>query len=158
MTNYEPLTLLLSIIATVISLVSLVRTRRMQEEQLKLERITAELSQRQLDRMTLEAEESKKADVRVTLERNRNDFRFRIRNEGKAKAKDVWVTLDSEGSDNPLVGSEYKNKIPIPFLSPDDEAFLIAAIHIGSSGKYTLSARWINEDGSQSRKEFFLSV
>jgi hypothetical protein len=158
LTNFELLTLLLSTIAAVISVVSLVRTRKVQEEQMRLGRVTAELSQRQLERLAQEDEEKSKAYIHVTLEKKGTDYRFWIRNQGRAKAKDVWVSLDSEGSDNPLVGSDYKNKIPIPFLNPGGEMSLIAAIHMGSSGKYKMSARWINEDQSQSSEEFFLSV
>lgn len=158
MTNFELLTLLFSTVAAVISVVSLIRTRKVQDEQMRLGRVTAELSQRQLERLAQEAEEKSKAYIQVTLEKNGTDYRFWIRNQGKAKAEDVWVTLDSGGSDNPLVGSEYKNKIPIPFLSPGGEMSLIAAIHMGSSGKYKMSARWVNEDQSQSSEEFFLSV
>lgn len=158
MINFELLTLLLSIIAAVISVISLVRTRKVQEEQMRLERVTAELSQRQLERLAQEDDEKSKAYIHVTLEQSGTDYRFWIRNQGKAKAKDVWVTLDSEGPDNPIVGSEYKKKIPIPFLSSGGEVSLIAAIHMGSCGKYKISARWINEDQSQSNDEFFLSV
>ena len=152
------LTLLLSTTAAVISLVTLVRTRKVQNEQMRLERVTAELSQRQLELLIHEDEEKSKAYIHVTLEQNGADYRFWIRNQGRAKASDVWVTLDSEGSDNPIIGSEYKKKIPIPFLGSGGEVALIAAINMGSSGKYKMSARWINEDLSQSREEFFLSV
>jgi hypothetical protein len=129
-----------------------------QEEQMRLERVTAELSQRQLELLVQEDKEKSKANIHVTLEKSGNDYRFWIRNKGRAKASDVWVTLESEGPDNPIVGSEYKKKIPIPFLSPSDGVSLMAAIHMGSSGKYKMYARWINEDQSQSKEEFFLSV
>lgn len=125
---------------------------------MRLERITAELSQRQLELLAREDEEKNKAYIHVALEKSGTDYRFWIRNKGRAKAKEVWVTLDSEGSENLLVGSEYKKKIPIPFLSPDGEVSLIAAINTGSSGKYKMSARWINEDQTQSRDEFFFSI
>lgn len=157
MTNYELFTLLLAAVAAVISVISLVRTRKVQEEQVRLEKITAELSHRQLQRMAEEDAERQKAKIHITLEREGGDYRFWIRNHGKAKARDVWVTLDTEGS-NPLVGSEYKDKIPVPFLGPEGELSLIAAITMGSSRNYKISARWINEDGTQSSEEFFLSV
>jgi hypothetical protein len=158
LTNFELLTLLFSTIAAVISVISLIRTRKVQEEQIRLERVAAELSQRQLERIAKEDDEKTKAYIHVTLEQNGADYRFWIRNQGKAKAKDVWVTLDSEGPDNPIVGSEYKKKIPIPYLNSGGEVSLIAAIHMGSCGKYKISARWVNEDQSQANDEFFLSV
>ena len=125
---------------------------------MRLEKVSAELSKRQLERMDQEEKDKRNADVKVTLEKYGTGFKFLIRNHGKAKASDVWITLDSDGSDNPIIGSEYKEKIPIPFLNSGDEVSLTAAIYLESSGKYKLSARWINEDKTQSSEEFFVSV
>lgn len=158
MNAYELLTLLIAVVAAIISVVSLVRTRQMQEEQIRLAKVTAELSKKQLERMGQEDEVRQKASIRVTLEKEGGDYRFWIRNEGHAKATDVWMTLDCEGPDNPIVGSEYKDKIPIRFLSPGDKVSLLAAITLSSSGKYTVRTRWINEDDTQSEREFFLSI
>lgn len=125
---------------------------------MRLDKFSAEFSKRQLERMDQEDNEKRKANIQITLEQNGTDYRFWIRNQGRAKASDVWVTLVSNGSDNPIVGSEYKKKIPISFLNSGGEVSLTAAIHLGSSGKYKMSARWINEDQSQSNEEFFISV
>lgn len=48
MTHYELLTLSASVIAIIISAVSLIRTRKLAAEQLELERITAKLSKLQI--------------------------------------------------------------------------------------------------------------
>lgn len=156
--DYELLTILLSSLAAIISVVSLIRTRKIQEEQMRLEKITAELSQRQLERMAQEDKDKKKANLRVTLDHAGADSRFWIRNHGHSKAKDVWITLASEGSYNPLVAAEYSDKIPISFLSPGGEVSLQAVLLMGDPGKYIMSAHWINEDDSQSSAEFFFSV
>ncbi|WP_206194425.1 hypothetical protein [Shewanella polaris] len=54
MSKFEIISALVSLIAIVISSVSLVRTRKLAKEQLELERVTAKLSQLQIENLAEE--------------------------------------------------------------------------------------------------------
>ncbi len=67
MTKYEILTLAVSLLAVIVSAVSLFRTRRIAAQQLDLEKITAELSKKQLEKIIESEEDALKASVEVGL-------------------------------------------------------------------------------------------
>lgn len=154
----EQLTLLVSLLAIIVSVVSLIRTRKLAEEQLRLDRVTADLSQKQLDRLHAEEAAAKKTEVRITLENDGRSCRFRIKNIGQSKAEEVWVTAGPDAPGSVFIPDEYKQRIPIPFMNAGDEVSFFAAIFLGSITSFTMRLRWINEDGTQSQKECFVSM
>ena len=50
LTNYEIMSVSVSLLATVVAVVSLVRTRKISAQQIELERITADLSKKETNR------------------------------------------------------------------------------------------------------------
>ena len=156
MTTYEIVSLIVSLVAVVIALVSLVRTRKVASQQIELERVTAELSAKQLDILNAEEKSLSKAQIDVELEGFDSDYHFIITNVGGAEARNV--TFKIEGEENPLIESEYQDKIPIPSLRPGKSIQLIAALDIGSSSKYNAVVSWQDPDGSAQHDEFFLAL
>ena len=144
--SYEEITLLISLLAVIISTVSLVRSRklggeqlRLAEEQLKLERITAELASHQIK----EIEDLKKlkdvSDIQVALYRSGAHAEFVITNSGKGKAYDLNLELVN-CKDQPLYDA--RDKLPYPELRPGHAFRLGAAFHIGSPTQYQVKVSW----------------
>lgn len=67
MSYYELVTFSVSLLAVIISTVSLIRARRLGEEQLKLEKITAELSAHQIKEIEERALLKDKPKIKVRL-------------------------------------------------------------------------------------------
>ena len=154
MTRYEILTLLISLLAIIVAVVSLVRTRKIQDKQLEFQKIAADLSTKQLE--IIQKEEA--ARINVRLEKFGSGYKFIITNVGKAVAKDIHFSLDGRAGDNPLIPSEYAEKIPIPALHPGNSATLHASLHMQSAMRYTVCVRWKNPDGRQVSDEIFTSL
>ena len=126
MTELEALTLLVAILAIVPGVISLVRQSsqkkrmdQMEEAQLRQQRATAALHEKQLE-LLLSSEKGKAgAHLKLELLRNGSNYRFRVTNLGSARARDVEVKFATEeGGHNPVVASDYESKFPAPFLEP----------------------------------------
>jgi len=137
-----------------IAVISLARTHKVAERQLELQRIAADLSAKQLEILNAEESALSKAQIDVELERYEAGYRFVIRNVGGSEARDVNVAI--EGG-NPVVESEYRNKIPITVLRPGKSVELLAARASRSADRYNVLVRWKNPDGSQEKDEQFVS-
>ncbi len=156
MNGIEVVTLLISLLAVVVATVSLVRTRRIAEQQLELEHITAELSRKQLEIINAEEKALKIAHIDVELEGYGNEYKFVISNHGGVEANDVNFHI--EGEDNPLIPNEYEQRIPIKSLKPGKSVKLIASFTLNSPREYNTFVRWLNPDGSQGKEEYYVSV
>jgi uncharacterized membrane-anchored protein YhcB (DUF1043 family) len=159
MKPYEIASLLIAIVAVVISVVSLVRARKVQAKQLEFEAVTAALAKKQLE--LLEKEEQTQEQARVTAELvkvGRTDYRFVITNLGVAVASDVNFEIDPKSLDNPLVANECARKLPYPSLQPGQSFTLIAALSMGSTMSYNTQLKWKNPDGSQGINNVHLSI
>jgi len=154
MSLYEILTLVVALIGAVTGLTSLIRTRRIAEKQLEFQAIAAALAKRQLQALDREEEARNKADVVVDLVKiGRTDFRFVLTNRGAAPATNVDFKISEDSSDNPLVVNECQQKLPFPKLEPGQSFTLIAALHLGSTMKYSTHIRWRNDDGSTGSRD-----
>ena len=158
MTTYEIITTFISLIAAVIATVSFIKTRKVQNEQIRLEKIIAELSSRQIEIIEQEKIEQNKAIIFVELVGIGGDYKFVISNLGNAKASNIHFELDKDCADNPLVEGDYDTKIPVPSLNPGSMIELLTAISMGSSGKYHVLVRWDNPDGTQEEDRFFMAM
>ena len=154
MTLYEYFILLISVLAIVISAVSLIRTRRIASQQLELERITAELSAKQLQ--FLEAEETalSKAKIDVELEGYGSDYNLIVTNVGGAVARDVSFSIEGE---SPVLDGEYKEKFPIRELRSGKSVSLCAALSMGSPSQYNVLVHWKNPDDSEEQDEILIT-
>jgi type II secretory pathway pseudopilin PulG len=170
MTYQQIVTAAIALLAIVVSLVSLRRTSRVQEQQLRLQRKQEELTDLQLEALrkqsqtapslaTSPAATQEKADVRIDLTRSGRDFRFIITNWGRVPARDVTFELDLEaGKRSPLVKGDYNEKIPIPELAPGNRVPLWAAITMGMASTFPARWSWRNPDGSVETRRSTMAI
>lgn len=155
MSGYEILPLLVSVIAVVISTVSLVRTRKLAKEQLELERVTAELSRLQIQNLEEDRASKTKPNFNVTLSKLGNSSFFYISNTGAGTAYDVNFDL-IDCDDSPLTG-DFPEKFPHPEMKPNSRVKLMAAMHMGSPLKYQVKLSWKDVVGEPQEETFWVT-
>ena len=141
MTTYEILSLSGSIIAIVISAVSFIKTRNIAKEQIELERITAELSKMQIQKIEEDRTEKNKPKFNVTWLKNSKSSSWCITNAGKGSAYNVNFEL-IDCDDSPLITGDIQGKFPHPEIKPNSSVNLNATIRIGSPAKYQAKLSW----------------
>lgn len=155
MSNFETLTLLVSVLAVIISTISLARTRKLAKEQLELERVTAELSRLQIQSLEEDRESKTKPKFNVTLSKLGKSSFFYISNTGEGTAYEVnFELVDCE--DSPLK-SDLSEKFPHPEMKPNSRVKLIAAMHLGSPSKYQVKLSWENFSGESQSEMFWVT-
>ncbi|WP_220721339.1 hypothetical protein [Agarivorans litoreus] len=156
MSKYEIISTLVSLLAIVVSSVSLVRTRKLAKEQLELERVTAELSRLQIEGIEQEKAEKIKPKFNVTLSKLGKSYYFYITNTGQGTAYDVnFELVDCE--DSPLT-SDVPEKFPHPEMKPNSRVKLIAAIHMQSPLKYQAKVTWKDSEKENHDETFWLTL
>ncbi|WP_323847034.1 hypothetical protein [Microbulbifer magnicolonia] len=159
MSKYEILNTILSGLAILASVVSLSRSKKTSEKLIELENIHAELSQTQLAKIAEDKANSKKADLRISLQKHDGSYKFYIENLGPAKAENIYFNLRQGDFSNPIIGSEYSEKIPYEILNPGDYFTMHAVIALGGGyPSFPITLRWDNEDQSRSTKDFQVSL
>lgn len=148
MTTAEFLTIGISLIAATISLVSLIRTRKTAEEQLKLEKITADLAQKQLLHLEFSERERSLPKILIILSKLGNGYNFLVTNRGDGSAFDLKLDL-IDCKDSPLSSSEIAEKFPFPELKPNSRIKLLAAIHMNSPRIYDFQVSWNDSSGNE---------
>ena len=148
MSNFEIVSILLSSTALVISLLSIVRSRKMQAEFLRLEKVHVELSRKQLNEIELNESNKGKTQLAISIQ----DGNIVLYNEGSAKAKDIELEF-SKDEDNELVRGEL-SKLPYPILNPSEEFKLVAAYNNKQAPSvFAIKVKWVNQDGSKGEYE-----
>ncbi|MDO6775611.1 MULTISPECIES: hypothetical protein [unclassified Shewanella] len=156
MSKYEIISSLVSLLAIVVSSVSLIRTRKLAKEQLELERVTAELSKLQIESIELEKADKIKPKFNVSLTKLGKSYSFYISNTGQGSAFDVRFELvDCENS--PLC-SDVEEKFPHPEMKPNTRVKLIAAICLGSPLKYQAKITWKDLEKESHEELFWVTV
>ncbi|MCP4987535.1 MAG: hypothetical protein GY928_16210 [Colwellia sp.] len=156
MSKFEIISTLISLLAIVISSVSLVRTRKLAKEQLELEKVTAELSQLQIENLAEEKANKNKPNFNVTLSKLGKSYYFYISNTGQGSAFNLnFELIDCE--DSPLISSELDDKFPHPEMKNNSRIKLVAAIHMGSPRKYQVKLNWEDSDKKQFDETFWVS-
>ena len=143
---YELAALAVSLISVVIATVSLVRTRR-------LDKITKDLRQKQLE--LIERDEKERNSAWVTAEVV-DGVLLRIKNSGPSVARDVNFSFD----DPEVKGSIYPediDKLPAPILQRMQSLDLCFGYpeHLVS---FSGALEWKNPDGTEKRQEMHLYV
>lgn len=152
MSSFETISLLVSVVAAIISAVALVRSRQNHKQLIELERVHAELSQIQIAEIEERERQAKKATLRCRMEKHEDHYRFVITNTGQATATDIHFGLEQGNEHNPLIHGDFEDKIPFPSLSSGDSYYLLAHIPLSvRQPAYFISLRWQNEDGQQDR-------
>jgi len=142
---------MISLIAVLISAVSLIRTGKLHKQQIILNELTEKLSRKQLDNISKAESEKSKTKIFVDLIKENNDYFIRLTNTGNSLAKDVSYEVIND-SDN------YGYLEPIPIIHPGQSIKFLFAIYFGSPDKYNVKVEWVNSDNSESKDEFFLVV
>jgi hypothetical protein len=152
LSSFETVSFLVSVVAAIISAAALVRSRRNHAQLIELERVHAELSQRQLEELEERDRQAKKAMLHCHMEQNEDHNKFVITNTGQATANDIYFALEQGNEHNPLVQGDFEGKIPFPSLAPGDNYHLLAHIPLSvRQPAYFISLRWQNQDGKQER-------
>ena len=159
MTQHEIITLVIAIIAVVISFIAWIGQRKLQSESNDLQRATAELAKRQLDILLREEKGKNTARLSLDLYRDGKNYRFRVTNVGEVEAHDVELKLlVQKPEDNPIIDSEYSEKFPASKLMPGSSISLIAALHLGSPRAYNALLKWTNPDGITLEEETYVAL
>jgi hypothetical protein len=160
-TPQQIVTAVIAAAGVIISIWSLLRTRRLQRQQLRLQTKQEELIDLQLQALRREATvavTAEKADVRVDLEPFGSNYKFVITNWGHVPAHDVTFDLGLKaGSISPLA-SDYDDKIPIQNLAPGSRCAFSAALTFGTGTTFQATWTWYNPDGTQSSRSSQLAV
>lgn len=156
MSEYEIISSVVSLLAIIISFVSLARTRKLAKEQLELERITAELSKLQIENIKQQKAEITKPKFNVSLNKLGTSYYFYISNTGQGSAFNVnFELVDCECS--PLV-SDADEKFPHPEMKPNTRVKLLAAIAMGSPLKYQAKITWKDLENNNHSEIFWVTL
>jgi len=89
------------------------------------------------------------ADVLIFLSGAGGDRHFTVENEGPAPARNVELTIESEGGKNPpVLESELDKKFPIEELAAGEQRSVQAIITTGTGIHFNAVVAWQNPDGS----------
>jgi hypothetical protein len=170
LTTSQVITALIALLAVAVSLVSLWRTSRVQEQQLRLQKKQEELTDLQLEALRKQAQlamsstaapaVAEKADVRVDLQKaGRGEFKFLITNWGSVPARNVTFDLELDaGKPSPLIKGDYDTKIPIQELGPGNRVPLSAVITMGMGTSFPARWSWRNPDGTTDTRSSLLAI
>jgi hypothetical protein len=138
--------------ALVVSLISLHKTNKFGETTDRLNRIL-------IERETAESVAEKRADISANLYRRaNNDYRLKVFNKGKGRAKNVrLIDLDPK-DDSLLMGDEISEKFPLPILEQHQSVDLIACVTLGSHLRTHIKLQWDDETGTDHEKELTPSI
>lgn len=156
MSKFEIITTLISLLAITISSVSLIRTRKIAKEQLELEKVTAKLSQLQIENLAEEKENKNKPNLNVTLSKLGKSYYFYITNTGQGSAYNVAFEL-IDCDDSPLISNDLADKFPHPIMKNNSRIRLIAAIHMQSPSKYQVKLSREDSEQNQNEEVFWVS-
>jgi hypothetical protein len=152
MTNVDFLNISISLISVIISAISLSRTRKLAAEQLELERVTAELSAKQIAQIERDDQQRQRPDLHFDLIKIGKEYYFLLANRGDGSAFDLNFEL-IDCLDSPLYEDSIR-MFPYPHFKSNAELKIPAAIHLGSPNSYKVRLTWRERDGSEKSEEF----
>lgn len=156
MTNYEILSLVISLVALITAIVALFRTFQSTPLPQKSETSSAKTVNAAIDSPHAAPIAGSNAAIDVILQSLDDGYQFIISNIGASAATDINFSI--EGETNPLIEKEYKKKIPIASLKPGKSIKLGADFSIGEPREYTTLVSWKNVDGSKDKNSFYVSA
>ena len=155
MTLVEILTLVCSLVSLVIAAVSLIRTRKVAVEQLRLDQITADLAKKQLEQIEQQEGINKLPSLTVTMGKIGKNWKLVIANRGNGSAHNLDFELIN-CSDNPFFNAE--SKLPHPELRSGQRIKLGASIHMQSPSKYHLKISYNDADGAAHSEDHHVTL
>ena len=171
---FRTLSIVIPLLAVLVSLVVLVRARKVNagttdllneanaargriaeavELWASLERKIGEF---QLKHLEAVEDASKRADLEVTLEDRGRGHRITITNRGGVPASDVNLIFDTPGKSSPLVDSE--NALPLKTLGPGKSRPFLAALASGRWPPFNYVLTWRDPSGEEQQIEDELFV
>ena len=152
MTNVDYLTISISLLSVIVAAISLLRTRTLAVEQLKLERITAELSAKQIQIIEREDQQRQRPQFHVDLTKLGNDHYFLVANRGDGSAFDLTFEL-VDCTNSPLYDDSVR-MFPYSELKAQSRVKVPVAIHMGSPSSYNVRLHWKERDGADKSEDF----
>jgi len=127
--------------------VSLRKTNKFGETTDRLNRVL-------IERQTAESLAERKADVSANLyQRGKNDYRLKVFNKGKGRAKNVRITDLDDKDDSLLMADEIREKFPLPILEQHQSVDLLACVTLGSHLRTHIKLQWDDDTGKDHEKE-----
>ncbi len=140
---YNLLGLIVSVVAIIISAISLIRTRKTQKAFLDFERIHAELSSKQLQEMNSVAMARTKANICIEIV----EGSVFLINRSCSVARNININFE-KNEDNCIFTSELE-MLPFPHLNPSQELKLIGSYNTKEAPRvFSIEVTWLNEDDS----------
>jgi len=137
-------------IAILLSLISLVRTRKLAKLQSDVLVLELQLKELRLESERAEREKSGKADIGARFIRYgyRGGYRLKVFNKGKSVAKNIKLEVLDDGGIVLL-----DNIFPLEELEQDQSVELPVSVHLNSAKVMKLGFSWDDESGSNRQKE-----
>ena len=159
MSDFEALTLVLSCVAVIVSLVVWSGQRKLQREANDLQKVTAELSRKQLQLIKEQEQRKLTALLALALVKDGKGYKLVLSNKGEAEA--LAVDLRPMGATiehNFLIASELQETLPIKRLRGGDEVRFLAAVAHGTPFVSQFHVSWQHADGSTGMEDFNVSL
>ena len=158
MFNKSDMGMIVSLIAIVISLVALIRTRKFNARLLACEEENARLSK--LQRQILEREEEEKNRCEVNsywYTGENNSGRIAIVNSGAVPAYDIRLKFKpKKGCTSPGIEKIMKEIFPIKVLWPDDKEYFLISRSMSTGSTWPATMYWRNNAGEEFESDIVL--
>lgn len=145
----------IAIIALLVSIFSILQSRRTAKEQLKLQKSASKLAEKQLEILKKEENNKSLPRLNVTIQKQGNSHCFYITNTGNVTVYNLNLEFINS-PDNPLFNDAHE-KLPYPELRCNTDLKLRAAFDGDSSSDYKVKLTWENQEGIQSEDIFYTS-
>ncbi len=153
------ITLLISVLAIIISFLVYLTTKRYQERQTKLADVMEHLGRRQIQNLEDQDDRRRKAVLAAEILHRGREWTLQITNSGAASASDVQLRFSCrDQGTSPLVLADFQRKFPAPLLQAGGTINLLLAVSHDSARTYMARLDWDNPDGSTGYNEVFLSL
>jgi hypothetical protein len=159
MSQFELLSVILSCIAIGLSLIVWGGQRKLQREANDLQRITADLSRKQLQLIKEQEQEKYSAKLSLSLVKEGKGYRLIVKNCSSVDAIAVDVRPTGKTVENNfMIDSEVREKLPIKRLRGGEEVRFLAAVSLGTPIVSSFHVTWQNTDGSTAMEDFSVSL
>ncbi|PPU86498.1 hypothetical protein [Xanthomonas euvesicatoria] len=166
MTKFEVLTLLIALLAVVPAALALIRQSaqrkrmdQLEDAQLRQNRATAALHEKQLELLLSSNAGRASAHVKLDLYLDNKTYRFRVTNVGSAQARNVQVKIIAAKEEHdPIAGTDYDSKFPAPVLEPGSSISFYAAIYLDSPLAYNALVTWEDLDGMKAENTTYVAA
>jgi hypothetical protein len=155
MTDFETFTLLISLLALIVSMYTFTQQRKLQREANELQRANSELAKRHLELLKEDEKRSRQAELTLMLSGSQGEHILTLKNIGRATASSV--NIESLGDFSPLLPQQINSRFPLNILAPGDQVILNAVIYIESPDRFKLRILWNDPDGTGRKQSFELA-